>query len=533
MQEAANKMERWASDLGMRHNAGKCKLMLFSRKRNPIKPSIYINGEEIEYVSQYKYLGITITDNLSWRPHMESVAKRATNIFLQCRTMLGRTWGLTPKISKWTYTALIRPIISYASLIWLKGTMINSQLKLLERVQRKACLTILNAMTSTPTAGMEVILNIEPISIYLRSQALTTFTRLKANGNWRSQPGEVFNKMNHTKLIINLADQIPEISMPTDKLIYRELIPTYFRTFILSREIMNRTLVKPKPNEYEDNTINCCTDGSRFQGNSGAGYIIMGENLKIHGFSFLGEHTTVYQSEIHAIIEATRSLLNENLENKTINYYVDNQSAIKSLGNYVIKNKQVLEGKTLLNQLARNNTVQMFWIPGHSNHLGNEVADRLAKLAVKTTTFGPEPIKPVSDTAIKAGIRTWSQKQHQQTWSNSRNCRQTRMMLPNITSKTWAQINKLSRTNLKRITQMLTGHSTLRRHLFLMKMEDDPTCQNCLEDEETVEHYLAECPAFARERYNTLGNMFLKQKDLSSLKIKQILNFINETKRLD
>ena len=80
---------------------------------------------------------------------------------------------------------------------------------------------------------------------------------------------------------------------------------------------------------------------------------------------------------------------------------------------------------------------------------------------------------------------------------------------------------------------MLTGHAALRRHLFLMKMEDDPICENCLEDEETVEHFLAECPAFATERYNTLGNMFLKQKDLPTLKINQILSFIKATKRFD
>ena len=94
----------------------------------------------------------------------------------------------------------------------------------------------------------------------------------------------------------------------------------------------------------------------------------MGENLNIHGFSFLGEQTTVYQSELHAIIEATYKLLEEQLEYKTINYYIDNQSAIKSLGSYQIKNKQVLECKNLLNTLSNRNTVQLFWIPGHSGH---------------------------------------------------------------------------------------------------------------------------------------------------------------------
>ena len=294
---------------------------------------------------------------------------------------------------------------------------------------------------------------------------------------------------------------------------------------------MNEKIIRPRPYHYEDKTINCCTDGSRFEGNSGAGYIIMGEDISIHGFSFLGEQTTVYQSELHAIIEATQSLLEEGPQDKTINYYIDNQSAIK--GSYQVKNKQVLEGKNLLNSLAANNKVQLFWIPGHSGHMGNEVADRLAKLGVRSTVNGPQPIIPVSDASIKGDIKDWCKRKHQEIWTNRHNCRQTRMMLPVISSKTWPQLTKLSRQNIKRATQMLTGHATLQRHLFLMKIEDDPTCQNCLEEEETVEHFLTECPAFARERYNTLGNMFLKQRDLPLLKISKILDFIDATNRYE
>ena len=86
---------------------------------------------------------------------------------------------------------------------------------------------------------------------------------------------------------------------------------------------------------------------------------------------------------------------------------------------------------------------------------------------------------------------------------------------------------------MKRITQMLTGHSTLRRHLFLMKMEDDPICQNCLEDEETVEHFLCHCPAFARNRRIALGYISLSSTDLPNYSLKKILKFVKSTKRFE
>ena len=52
IQEAADTITEWAKENGLKHNASKCKMMLFTRSRSPIKPPIYINGAEVEYVSK-------------------------------------------------------------------------------------------------------------------------------------------------------------------------------------------------------------------------------------------------------------------------------------------------------------------------------------------------------------------------------------------------------------------------------------------------------------------------------------------------
>ena len=66
-----------------------------------------------------------------------------------------------------------------------------------------------------------------------------------------------------------------------------------------------------------------------------------------------------------------------------------------------------------------------------------------------------------------------------------------------------------------------------------MKMEDDPICNKCGEDEETSEHFIAKCPAFARQRKQFLGNYFLKTEELVNLGIKNIMKYADETGRLD
>uniref|UniRef100_A0A2H1W4U7 SFRICE_029163 n=1 Tax=Spodoptera frugiperda TaxID=7108 RepID=A0A2H1W4U7_SPOFR len=52
-----------------------------------------------------------------------------------------------------------------------------------------------------------------------------------------------------------------------------------------------------------------------------------------------------------------------------------------------------------------------------------------------------------------------------------------------------------------RLTQVLTGHGSFSRFLFLIGREETPGCHHC-EDrpEDTVEHTVVECPAWAEHR---------------------------------
>ena len=108
--------------------------------------------------------------------------------------ILGKNWGLNPKISKWTYTALVRPILSYGNTVWLPALDTQKNIDNLTKVQRQGCLATLRAMCSTPTAGMEVLLNLPPIEIHLKTIALNSYLRMKRKGTWRTVPGQIIKK---------------------------------------------------------------------------------------------------------------------------------------------------------------------------------------------------------------------------------------------------------------------------------------------------------------------------------------------------
>ena len=61
LQEDVNRIDFWSSSNPMTFNVSKCKQMLLSRKRNPTTPTpMLLNGEPLEVVNSYKYLGFVI-----------------------------------------------------------------------------------------------------------------------------------------------------------------------------------------------------------------------------------------------------------------------------------------------------------------------------------------------------------------------------------------------------------------------------------------------------------------------------------------
>ena len=54
-------------------NASKCKLMMFRSRPTAELPSFSFGGKDIEWITNFKYLGITITNNLSFNKHISNV----------------------------------------------------------------------------------------------------------------------------------------------------------------------------------------------------------------------------------------------------------------------------------------------------------------------------------------------------------------------------------------------------------------------------------------------------------------------------
>ena len=133
LQQDLAALERWGDTWGMRFNAGKCHIMHISRSRVPMSFMYELCGQVLFSAEEAQYLGVTLTSELSWSPHINSIANRA-NVSLG---FLKRNLKHCPSQLKETaYIALVRSILEYACPIW--DPHLRKDVDLLERVQRRA-----------------------------------------------------------------------------------------------------------------------------------------------------------------------------------------------------------------------------------------------------------------------------------------------------------------------------------------------------------------------------------------------------------
>ena len=141
-QKAINIAANWASEQELQFSRKKTEIILFTHKRNPDLDSLSMNGSKLKLSKEARLLGVTLDSKLTWKPHINPITRKATTALLHCRQILGKTCGIKPSMMKWIYTAMIRPIMSYACVSWAGGLNKKYPVRKLTKVQRLACLMI-------------------------------------------------------------------------------------------------------------------------------------------------------------------------------------------------------------------------------------------------------------------------------------------------------------------------------------------------------------------------------------------------------
>ena len=110
--------------------------MVLSRRRScAVTPHrLYLQGTPLDKVPKYKYLRVTITSDLSWSEHIQSITMKSKKLLGLLYRQFYRYSSNKALLT--LYKSLIRPRLEYASPVW--NPYLAKDIKLLESVQKQA-----------------------------------------------------------------------------------------------------------------------------------------------------------------------------------------------------------------------------------------------------------------------------------------------------------------------------------------------------------------------------------------------------------
>jgi ribonuclease HI len=498
IQTALTRLKIWCEDNKMTVNKSKTTFTTFTLAKKHHTVRLNYDEEPLKHEASPTYLGVTFDKTLTWNSQLDKAAEKGQKRLALMKKLAGTTWGANAKTLKTVYSGSVRPVLEYGTSSSTAGAA-ASNLQKIDRVQNQAMRIITGALRSTPITALEEATNLQPLSERRDIKTLIQIEKMKRledhpmKQRMQRQGGKRLKRSDPHKYAVDTwkKNQMHQFH-PTNLQTYNPTSPTRkHKTVIHTRVPGIETKDSLTPTEMKtltlghldelfprDKWIHAYTDGSSREETkkSGGGiYITFPSGTRTSKSIPVGMYSSNFKAERRALEEAITDLIKDSeATGQNIVILTDALSLLQGLEN---QNPELYSTRNTLNILEEKTmSVHLQWIPSHVDILGNERADRLAKV-------GADLEQKEEGFATYAEVKTYVKRKL------SRGTR----------GDPDDAYHQLSRDAQVIIFRLRTGHSRLKGHMHRMKLSASPLC-HCGQETETVEHVLQSCPLYHPSR---------------------------------
>lgn len=172
MQRDLDALHLWSLNNSLMLNIGKCNVMSFFRKRNPIRFGYTFGGVELKRIIEKRDLGVTLTENLSFNRHMECIVAKAYSMLGFIKRICKNFRNV--EALKSIYFAHVRSHLEYASVVWSPYYQVS--VDRIESVQKNF---LIYALRRTVRRGSDF--SLPPYLTRCKSIGIETLSRRRLN----------------------------------------------------------------------------------------------------------------------------------------------------------------------------------------------------------------------------------------------------------------------------------------------------------------------------------------------------------------
>ena len=477
------------------------------------KLDIKVEGIQAKKDEQPTYLGVQLDPRLTLSGHVNNLKMKANKRLSLIKRLANYEWGSNMNSLRALYIGYVRSILEYNMSLQLSCSK-TRQLEL-DRIQNNALRLISGGMRTTPIAATEILTNIEPLSMRREKAALETFERCK-----RMPPNhpakklveewKPINRIKHQSLMHQVTKLQTNIKLPEDREPLRKTCsvppscqptPPEIRTSLKDNATKKDDIVDLKKSaektilSYPEDWTHTYTDGSAVKAVAKAGlgvWITYPDGTTDEVSEACGEICSNYEAENFAIQRAIQRLDQKfgdsPASTSNVVIFTDSKSILQAMETNDL-DEETLQTLIIAENFKTTHSVnlKMQWIPGHTDLLGNERADKLAKQG----SSKPQPPKPVPLKTTKNIIKQEYKQNWTDKWSKGMTGRKVYEHLK--APKPKDDMARLKRKDQTAIFRLRTGHVPFNFHRNRFNPEVPPLCPLCDSPYETVEHVLLEC----------------------------------------
>jgi len=162
LQKMINSIEKYVGQCNMRLNLNKSKVMIFRKGGKLARNERWtFNGQPVQVVNEYKYLGLTISSKITLRKHMECKSMTAKKSINALWSPIFENNKILPEAKIKLFKSCIRTLICYGAQIW--GCKPYEDI---EKVMRFFLKKLFRLPSWTPTAFLCLETNTEPLHLH-------------------------------------------------------------------------------------------------------------------------------------------------------------------------------------------------------------------------------------------------------------------------------------------------------------------------------------------------------------------------------
>ena len=212
----------WSQQWKMPFNADKCQVITFNAPAGSTTAHYNIGRSPLCCVTDAVYLGVTLQSDLKFTAHINNKISKANKILGIIKRTL---YGAPPKAKLMAYTALCRPVIEYASVLW--DPHIQRDVYNIEMVQHRAVRFIsgLKGQTDSVTEEMNK-LGLKPLANRRKSQRVSLLMRILTNEECHTALSttydEIINGRRNITVTTRAAARGEPLSIATQSTIYHQ-----------------------------------------------------------------------------------------------------------------------------------------------------------------------------------------------------------------------------------------------------------------------------------------------------------------------